>query len=131
MKYRLRGKTYVHAISDFFIQYRTGNYHTEESYLYVHGVNGLGQSAEWHVWNFWMNEILTASPAATILHSSAVSGYKMHSPYCLQRWKTNDIMVVNECNALIRVYMTVRQIVTLIEKLSLIGGILAQLFPKP
>ena len=45
----LGGTTYACVISDFFIQYTTGRVRTEDSYSYVHGVNGFGQTAEWHV----------------------------------------------------------------------------------
>ena len=57
MKYRLGGTTYMHAISDFFIQYMTSHVRTEEMDSYIPNVNGFGQNAEWHVRNFWPNEI--------------------------------------------------------------------------
>ena len=67
----------MRAISDFFIQYTTGCVVTKESDCYLHGVNWLGQNTEWHILNFWPNEIQTASIAVAILLSSAVGGYKM------------------------------------------------------
>ena len=79
MKYPLRGMTYMYPISEFFIQYMTGHVRTEESDSYVHGINRLGQNAEWHVRNIWLTEIWTTSLAVAILHFSALCGHEMRS----------------------------------------------------
>ena len=68
MKYRLGGTSYVRAIFNFFT---TGRVRSKESDSYAHDKNGLSQTAEWFVRNFWTNEIRAASPALAILHSSA------------------------------------------------------------